>query len=80
MSVELWKSYIVGWAERNNHNQQFLLSWGRKDVLVGGKSHSYYTSWCAVYAFAIKQGGHQEFEIGVVYKVDQKWFFIAKIP
>ena len=38
------------------------------------------TSWCAVYAFAIKQGGHQEIEIGVVYKVDQKWFFIAKIP
>ena len=35
------------------------------------------TSWCAVYAFAIKQGGHQEFEIGVVYKVDQKWVFVA---
>ena len=37
------------------------------------------TSWCAVYAFAIKQGGHQEFEIGVVYKVDQKWFFVTYI-
>ena len=37
------------------------------------------TSWCAVYAFAIKQGGHQEFEIGVVYKVDQKWFFVTHI-
>ena len=37
------------------------------------------TSWCAVYAFAIKQGGHQEFEIGVVYKVDKKWFFVTYI-
>ena len=35
------------------------------------------TSWCAVYAFAIKQGGHQQFEIGVVYKVDQKWVFVT---